>query len=212
MINFKKVVGFTALMLAAVVLTSLNFSRRQERVASEIWSSPQAALPTGQMPTGDISAMQGTSEEMEVDYDRIIPLNHRSNADLAESFDSSVELLDQAMQESNEIMRSLKTGSAACLDDGLLREQGEDGLCIDDFEMQKIPGESGGISSLPADNVIAEVDIALPVARRLRKNYSAPISDATMKVVEVLLRYGMDDRALSVLEEGYRNSAGLSYN
>ena len=212
MINFGKVIGFTALLLAAGVLTSMNFSSEREHASGEIWSSPQTALRTGAFVSGDISAMQGSEDRVGVNYDRIIPLNHGTNADLTAAFDNSVELLDQALQESSEVMRSLKTGSAACLDDGLLGRQDESGLCIDDFEMQKIKDESTDLSSLPVDNMVAEVDIALPAARRLQRSRSGEISAGTLKVVEVLLRYGMDDRALSVLEDEYRNPTALSYN
>ncbi len=205
MANLRKIGGFTALLVMAGVLTSVSFWEHEQAGKSmeniEIWSTRESAIDS--VPTGGsgIYAMQGAESDSDMDYNSIIPIEPRINKTITENFDNSVQQLDLAMQESAEIMKSLNTNSAAYLDNGQLLPQDQAQMNIDEFEMQSLEDETAGnISSNINNQVIADVDISYPAARAGRSRHSGEISSATMKVVDVLLKYGMDDRAVSVIE------------
>ncbi len=204
MANLRKFGGFAALLVMAGVLTSVSFWEHEHAGKSmdnlKIWSTRESAIDTVGDGNSGIYAMQGFESDSAIDYNSIIPIEPRVNKTITDNFDSSVEQLDLAMQESAEIMKSLNTNSAAYLDNGQVLQQDQAQMNIDEFEMQSLEDETAENISSINNQVIANVDISYPAGRVSSNSVPGEISSATMKVVEVLLKYGMDDRAVSVIE------------
>ncbi len=213
MVNIKRIFGFAMLAMIIGISSSFSFIHSENIGRSDacgsIWSKKEVAYNTGTSIKSNLYAMQGIEQDHDVNYDNIIPMNPEQNSNIVGSLENNMDRLDLAMQESSEIMRSLKTGSSKYLDMDQAIISDESQMCIDDFEMQKIETDYSGTSNHIGNNVIAGVDITLPATRIISNNYSPKIklnkpleiNSATMKVVGVLLRHGLEDRALGMIEK-----------
>ena len=213
MINIKRIFGFASLAVIIGISSSFSFisseNRKKSAMGEAIWSKKEVAYNTGTSIKSNLYAMQGVEQEHNVNYDTIIPMNPEQNSDIVSSLEENMGKLDLAMQESSEIMRSLKNDSSKYLDRDQLIISDESQMCIDEFEMQKIETDYSGVSNHIGNNVIAGVDIALPATSifgnqynsKVKLNESVEINSATMKVVGVLLKHGLEDQALSMIEK-----------
>lgn len=214
MINIKRIFGFASLAVIIGISSSFSFisseTRNKSAMEEAIWSKKEVAYNnTGASIKSNFYAMQGAEQEHNVNYDTIIPMNPEQNSDIVSSLEENMGKLDLAMQESSEIMRSLKNDSSKYLDRDQLIISDESQMCIDEFEMQKIETDYSGVSNHIGNNVIAGVDIALPATSifgnqynsKVKLNESVEINSATMKVVGVLLKHGLEDQALSMIEK-----------
>ena len=213
MINIKRICGFASLAVIIGISSSFSFisseNRNKSAMGEAIWSKREIACNNGTSTKSNLYAMQGAEQECNVNYNTIIPMNPEQNSDIVSSLEENMDKLDLAMQESSEIMRSLKNDSSKYLDREQLIISDESQMCIDEFEMQKIETDYSGVSNHIGNNVIAGVDITLPTNSIIGNQYNSKmklsnpveINSATMKVVGVLLKHGLEDQALSMIEK-----------
>lgn len=213
----KKLLGVVTVVFAAGVFGSggfINSNNPGWENSSDlgIWSKRVGS--TGEMPaeSEDLFMMQGTDSDCSVDYDAIIPVNPASiekhSSGLSTDYlERNMNRLDIAMRQSSEIMSNLKGRSAEYMDESQIFIMDNSQMRIDEFEVQELKPAVSGVSSIYDGNIYAEVDISMPASVQSGYRSGAAslsqareISSATMKVVGVLLRFGQEDRALSMIE------------
>ncbi len=203
--------GVVAFMLVALLVTTSFVTSIEDRAPAEsssIWSKPEFAFAGKGDYADGLAAMQGIELDSGVDYDLASPMVAGNYQDIFQGLESNISKLDAAMYRSSEILRSLKTESEEDLDYGQVVQPQEEQMRIEDFALQGFEAESQQQEQNIGRAEIVGVDISLPgglgeMQRRSCRHESVDttaISSATMKVVGVLLKFGMEERALSMIE------------
>ena len=207
---------------AALLATLSGAPQNSNEKKAEIWSVREDALSGKSFVAEDVYTMQGSEPVEGVDYDGSSPLNSDEKGfDYKVEIENSICELENAMEESAEIMRSLQMdSSAAMFGDEIINGRPQDlsGMNIEEFEIQRLQCGQECISHNSDAEVIAKVDISVPkISSRavvdedeinevnhlysLRGEVGKVFSSATLKVVDILFDHGENERALSMLEE-----------